>query len=199
MSGDTGDQLGPEEPQVWVRTRVVRRGEALRVTTDPLRSALREAERRFLTAQRDAAGGTSPDALSEYRALLADLGAIDEGLEEASGRRDISYLTDRRLNLLKDYSSWLARRVGTEFLLVLQVRLEQELKRLIGPESYRMFLHFQEVEDVAREVEALSDQELMARVREGTLFREILGQVRLGEILGQRSNPGRRALAADIE
>ena len=127
------------EPRVRVRARVVR--EALRITTDPLRSALHDAERRFLAAQRDATHGT-PGALSEYLTIMTDLGTIDERLEEVADRRDVSYLTNRRLSRLKEHCRWLARRVSADFLLALQVRLEQELKEIIGPDAYQMFLRF---------------------------------------------------------
>ncbi len=199
MSGDAGDEWGTEEPRVRVRTRVVRRGEMVRITTDPLRSALRDAEHRFLASQRASAAGASPDVLSEYLAILADLGAIDERLEEVSGRRDIPYLTDRRLTLLREHSRWLVRRVSTEFLLVLQVRLEQELRMMIGSEAYQMFLRFEEVEDAAREIERLSDDDLMSRLREGSLLRGILEQVRLGDVLGRARTVGPDAPAPEMD
>jgi hypothetical protein len=179
-----------DETRVKVRTRVVRRGEVVRVTTDPLRSALREAERRFLASQSSRAAGESPDVLSDYLFQLNELGRIDEALEDIGSRRDISYLTDRRLRVLADHCRWLSRRVTTEFLLVLQVHLEQELRRAIGPEAYQMFLRFEEVEGAAREIEALPDDALMMRLREGTLFRDVLAQVRLGDIVGPPRGPG---------
>jgi hypothetical protein len=184
------------EPRVRVRARVVR--EALRITTDPLRSALNDAERRFLAAQRDATHG-APGALSEYLTIMTDLGIIDERLEEVADRRDVSYLTNRRLSRLKEHCRWLARRVSADFLLALQVRLEQELKQIIGPEAYQMFLRFEEVEDAAGEIDRLSDDDLMVRLREGTLLRGILEQVRLGDILGRTRQAGSTIPVSDMD
>ncbi|MGH2372895.1 MAG: hypothetical protein ACRDIC_05385 [bacterium] len=167
------------------RVRVVRRADAGRITTDPLRSALRETERRFLSLQSSAAARASAEVLAEYLAILRDLGEIDEHLQEASGRRDIAYLVDRRLSILGDYCRWLTRRVSAEFFLILQVDLEQGLKRVIAPEAYQMFLRLEEVEDTAREIEMLSDRELMAKLRDGALVRDILEQIRLGDVLGE--------------
>lgn len=183
MTGDTGENLPGEQSRVRVRTRVVRQGDTIRVTGDPLRSALRDVERRFLASQASTATGGSPDAMSEHLALMAELGVIDQHLDEEAGRRDVPYLADRRIGALREYCHWLARRVSSEFLLVLKVRLERELKRVIGPEAYQMFLRFEEVEDAAREIETLPDSDLMAKVREGTLFRAVLEQVQLGDLL----------------
>ncbi len=190
MSGDASDDLLEGESRVRVRTRVQRQGDTIRVAGDPLRSALREAERRFLASQSSAATSGSPAVLSEYLTLMAELGVIDERLEEASGRRDNPYLADRRLTALREYCRWLARRVSTEFLLVLNVHLEQELKKIIGPDAYQMFLQFEEVADASREIEMLPDHELMARLREGTVFRDILKQVRVGDLLARSSTYG---------
>ncbi len=185
-----GTERPEEVPRVRVRSRVVRRDDALRPTTDPLRSALREAERRFLSLQSSAAMRASTEGLAEYLTILTDLGRIDERLQEASGRRDIPYIVDRRLTILNQYCRWLTRRVSAEFFLLLQVHLEQELKRVIAPEAYQVFLRLEEVEDAARELEKLADRELMAKLREGTLVKEVLEQVRLGDVLGQVGRPG---------
>jgi hypothetical protein len=184
MSGDASDDLDMQkgESRVRARTRVPRQGDTIRAAGDPLRSALRETERRFLASQASAAARGSPTVLSEYLTLMAELGVIDEQLEEASARRDNSYLSDRRLNAQRDYCRWLARRVSTEFLLLLEVHLEQELKRLIAPDAYELFLRFEKIEDAAREIETLPDNDLMARVREGTVFRQILKQVRVWDL-----------------
>jgi hypothetical protein len=152
------------------------------VTGDPLRSALRETERRFLAAHASVAARGTPTVLSEYLTLMAEVGVIDERLEEASSQRDASYMAARRVRSLRDYSRWLARRVSTEFLLLLEAHLETELKRLIGPDAYELFLRFEEVEEAAHEIGALSDDDLMARAREGTVFRRILNRVRVWEL-----------------
>lgn len=183
MSGETGEQLFEGRSRVRVRARTVRWRDAGQVSTHPLRTALREVERRFLASQVTRAAGPSRELLSEYLSLLEELGGLDEQIEEALGRRDVSYLVDRRLKLLNDYCLWLARRVGAEFLLVLQVYLEQELKRAIPPEAYQMFLRFQEVEDTAREIEVLSDDIFMTRLRDGTVFRDILHQIRREDVM----------------
>ncbi|MGQ0549320.1 MAG: hypothetical protein ACT4PY_06595 [Armatimonadota bacterium] len=171
-----------EIPPTAERTRVVRRSEAFRSILDPLHHALKDAERRFLALQSTAA--TSTEVLGEYLGILAELGAVDERLREISGRRDIPYVVDRRATQLHDYCRWLVRRVSAVFLLILQVNLEQDFKQLIGPDAYQMFLRLEEVVDAAREIEALSDRELMTRVREGTLLREVLEQARLGDLMG---------------
>ncbi len=190
MSGDASDDLLEGGSRVRVRTRVLRQGDTIRVAGDPLRSALREAERRFLASQSAAVTSGSPAVLSEYLTLMAELGVIDERLEEAADRRDNPYLIDRRLSSLKDYCRWLARRVSTEFSLVLKVHLEQGLKKIIGPDAYQTFLQFEEVADASREIETLPDHELMARLREGTVFREILKQVRMADLLAHPRVPG---------
>lgn len=173
----------PEEaPPAAERTRVVRRSEAFRSILEPLRRTLNEAERRFLALQ--AAAATSTEALGEYLAILAEAGTIDERLREISGRRDIPYLVDRRLTQLHDHCRWLVRRVSAVFLLILEVNLEQEFKQIIGPEAYQLFLRLEEVVDAAREIETLSDRELMTRARDGTLLREVLEQAHLGDVLG---------------
>lgn len=188
MSAEESERPLDDGPRVLVRTRVVRRGDPIRPTTDPLRGGLREAERRFLSLQSRAAEGASPDALSEYLAILADLKVIGEHLQDLAGRRDISYLADRRLAVLNNHCLWLTRRVSGEFLLILQIYLEQELKRVIDPHAYQMYLQLEDVSDAARAVEMLDDRDLMARLREGTLFREILEHVPPGDVLagGQR-------------
>ncbi len=173
-----------EAPRVVRRLRVARRSDAVGAVLDPQRSSLRAAEQRFLSLQRAAAARPSTEVLAEYLAVLGDLRQIDEQLREASGRRDIPFILDRRLTFLNDHCRWLTRRVSAEVLLVLEIHLEQELKRVIAPEAYQMFLRLEEVDDAAREMETLSDRELMARLREGALLREVLEQVRLGDVLG---------------
>ncbi|MGH2403372.1 MAG: hypothetical protein ACRDGN_02805 [bacterium] len=168
-----------ETPRVVRRLRVARRTDTIRPLLDPQRGALRAAEQRFLSLQRAAAARPSTEVVAEYLAILGDLRQIDEQLREASGRRDIPFIVDRRLTFLNEHCRWLTRRVSAEVLLVLEIHLEQEVKRVIAPEAYQVFLLLEEVEDTAREIEMLSDRELMVKLREGTLVREILEQVRL--------------------
>ncbi len=178
-----GRAHSPEEaPPAAERTRVIRRSEAFRSILEPLRRTLNEAERRFLALQ--SAADTSTEALGEYLGILAEVGAIDERLREISGRRDIPYLVDRRLTQLHDHCRWLVRRVSAVFLLILEVNLEQEFKQMIGPDAYQLFLRLEEVVDAAREIETLSDRDLMIKARDGTLLREVLEQARLGDLLG---------------
>lgn len=162
--------------RVRVRTRVVRRGDVIPLTTDSLQGTLREAERRFLSLQNSAMADAPPGVLSEYLAILADLRVVDGHLREMSGRRDITYSADRRLTYLNNHCRWLTRRVSAECLLVLQVQLEQEFRRVISPDAYQMFLRLEEIEDAGREIEAFSNRELMNRLHEGTLVREAVDQ-----------------------
>jgi len=193
MNDMEGERRWSEGPRVRVRTRVVRRGDAvirpsgaIDPTSTAVRSSLRAAELRFLSLQSRSAEGTSPETLLEYLSILADLRVAGNRLQEMSGRRDVSYLADRRLTVLDHHCLWLTRRVSAEFLLFLQVQLEQELKRMIGPQAYQLYLRLEDVGDAAREVEMLDDHHLMGRLREGTLLREILDQVFLqGESVSQ--------------
>jgi hypothetical protein len=177
-----------DNPRVRIRTRVVRRDDSTRPTTDLLRGGLRDAERRFLWLQSRVAEGALPDALSGYLVTLSDLRMIGDRLRDMSGRRDLSYLADRRLTALGNYCVWLVRRVSAEFLLLQQIHLEQELKRLISADAYRMYLRLEDVADTARELEMLDDRSLMTRLREGSM-RETLEQVLSGEAFpwGQQS------------
>jgi hypothetical protein len=116
-------------------------------------------------------------------AILEELGRIEGLLHEESARRDTPYLAERRLGLMREYCQWLTRRVSAEFLLVLRVQLERELRSMISPEAYQLFQRLEDIEDTAREIEATPDEELMARQREGSLFREVLDQVRLRDVV----------------
>ncbi|OFX35492.1 MAG: hypothetical protein A2Z07_03290 [Armatimonadetes bacterium RBG_16_67_12] len=171
-----------EGPRVRIRPRVVRRDDLERPMANSLRSVMREAESRFLALQTTATQSDPAVVLSAYLNILADLGAVAERLHEASVRRDISFVADRRLTFLSDYCRWLARRVSAEFLLILQISLEQDLKDAISPEAYLKFLRLEEVEDAARDVEGLNDRDLMGKLRIGTLFRDILDQVSLDDV-----------------
>jgi hypothetical protein len=139
---------------------------------------------RFLAIQSNARTRAPSEALAGCLVVLDELRKIDGRLHNVAGRRDIPYFTERRLMLLNDYCQWLIRRVGTELLLILRVHLERELRRMISPDAYQVFERLEEVEDTARELEAGADQEIMARVRDGSLFRDILDQVRLRDVVG---------------
>ena len=173
-----------EGPRVRVRTRVVRRADAairpsasVGLMSHTVRTSLRTAEQRFLVLQSRSTEGGSSEILLEYLTLLADLRVVGNRLQEMTGRRDLSYLVDRRLTVLHHHCLWLTRRVSGEFLLLLQIQLEQELKRTIGPHAYQLYLRLEDVGDAAREVEMLDDRDLLGQLREGTLMREILDQV----------------------
>jgi hypothetical protein len=170
---------------------VVRRDDSIQPTTELLRSALRDAERRFLWLQGRAADGALRDALAGYLVTLSDLRMASDRIRDVSGRRDLSYLADRRLTALSNHCVWLVRKVSAEFLLILQLQLEQELKRVIDPDAYRMYLHLEDVADTARELEMLDDRSLMARLREGSM-RETLELALSGEAFPwrQRSDSG---------
>jgi hypothetical protein len=190
MTSGSGEGVPEDETQVRVRTRVVRRSDSVRVTTAPIRQALQEVERRFIGVQSGRTLATSTRVLADYVRLLSELGSLHKQLGDAVGRRDISYLTDRRVSLLGDYCHWLTRRVSSEFLLVLQVLLEQELKQVMGPETYQIFLRFEEIEDAAREIETLPEGEFMTRLHDGTLVRELLELVRIGDVSGWTADYG---------
>ncbi len=177
MSEAESGRRWEEGPRIRVKTRVIRRGEPVRHPTDLLRKDLREAERRFLSLPSGAAEGGSVEALSECLAILAVLRSVSDRLQEMSGRRDLSYLADRRMIVMYDHCTWLTKHVSAEFLLLLQIQLERELRRAISPEAYQLYLHLEDVGEVAREVEGLDGPELLTRLREGSLVREILGRV----------------------
>jgi hypothetical protein len=167
-----------------MRPRAGPRGDVDARAAASMRTVLREAENRFLALQTTAAESAPAVVLSAYLNILADLGSVAERLHEASVRRDVSFLADRRLAFLDEHCRWLARRVSAEFMLILQVHLEQDLRETISPEAYQKFLRLEEVEDAATEVEALSDKDLMGKLRIGTLFSEILDQVDLDHMRG---------------
>lgn len=169
-----------EVPAERIKPRVVRRGDAARVAADPLRASLRAAERRFLQLQSLGLEGISAQMLSEHLAILDDLRVIYGRLHEESVRRDIPYVTERRLTFLTEYCRWLTRRVSAQTLLMLEVQIEQELKRIISPEAYQVFLRLEDVVEDAREMETLGDREVMARLADGTLLRGVAEQIRLG-------------------
>jgi len=184
MSEAESGRRWEEGPRVRVKTRVIRRGEVVRHLgetvrhpTDLLRRDLREAERRFLSLPSGAAEGGSVEALSESLAILAGLRSVSDRLQEMSGRRDLSYLADRQMTVMNDHCTWLTKHVSAEFLLLLQIQLERELRRTISPEAYQLYLRLEDVGEVAREVEGLDGPELLTRLREGSLVREILGRV----------------------
>ncbi|MDR7418906.1 MAG: hypothetical protein QN178_08335 [Armatimonadota bacterium] len=168
-----------EGPRVRMRPRAVPRADADARAAASMRAVLREAESRFLALQTTATESAPAVVLSAYLNILRDLGSVAERLHEASTRRDVSFLYDRRLSFLNEHCRWLARRVSAEFLLILQVHLEQDLRDTISPEAYQKFLRLEEVEDAAMEVEGLSDKDLMGKLRIGTLFSEVLEQVDL--------------------
>jgi hypothetical protein len=78
--------------------------------------------------------------------------------------------------------------VSAEFLLLLQIRLEQQLKQTIDPRAYQLYLRLEDVGDAAREVEMLDDRDLLERLREGTLMQDIVDQVFLqGEVAPEQA------------
>jgi hypothetical protein len=190
MTSSSGERTPEAESRVQVRTRVVRRSDAVRVATGPLRHALQEVEHRFIAVQSSRVPSASTKVLADYVRLLSELATTHRQLGEAVGRRDISYLTDRRLNLLEDYCHWLSRRVSSEFLLVLQVLLEQEMRRAMSPAAYQIFLRFEEIEDTVNEIETLPDKEFMNRLNDGVLLQELVELARAGEISGDTHDYG---------
>jgi hypothetical protein len=147
---------------------------------DPVGSALRDLERRFLESLSSSAKTAPTELEASYLGILAELREIDAGIQESMGRHDVPYFTDRRLATLADHCEWLTKRASNELMLLLQVSVERDLKRMISPEAYNLFLRLEEIETVARDIDELTGNALMERLREGTLLREILEQVRLG-------------------
>ena len=158
-----------EGPRVRLKPRVVRRGTRVQPAMDPIRTALRSVEQRFLDLVNVAGDDVSANTRAQYLVILGDLRVIANRIEDIADRRDLSYLTARRVNLLKHYCLWLSRRMSAEFLLMLQIQLEQEFKGLVGPQTYQTYLHLEEVADTAREINALLDNELLLRLRDGSL------------------------------
>ncbi|MDR7519546.1 MAG: hypothetical protein QN131_05365 [Armatimonadota bacterium] len=193
MDGVERESRWSEGPRVRVKPRVIPRAGAIRLSTEPLRRDLQALERRFLLLQELLAEGPFRDFTTEFCSILGELGAIGNRLGEMVGRRNITYLVDRRLAILHQYCVWLARRVSAELLFHHQIRLEQELKRLIGPEAYQVYLRLEDVEDAAREVDMLDDRDMMRRLREGTLAQEILEQALGAETRDQPISPGQVA------
>ncbi len=181
------------ETHVRMQPRMLRVSRFIRSTTDSLRALLREAERRFLTLQSAADEGAPSAVLSGYLKILGNLRAIDERLQEAVVRRDISYHTERKLIFLSDHCRWLTRRVSTEMLLFLQVHLERELRNSVSPEAYQVFLRLEDVTDAAREIETLSDKDLMGKLRIGTLLRDILDEAGLEDARARAHQVGAAA------
>jgi hypothetical protein len=147
---------------------------------DPVGGAMRDLERRFLESLSASAHTVPAEVQASYLQILAELREIDAGIQESMGRHDVPYFTDRRLCGLADHCEWLTKRVSSELMLLLQVQVERDLRQMISPEAYQLFLRLEEVEAVARDLDDLTGSTLMERLREGTLLREILEQVRLG-------------------
>lgn len=174
---ETSGRRWEEGPRVRVKARIIPRGDPVRAAVEALRARLADAEHRFLALLGQIGQGISRDALVECLELLAELREIAGRLHEMAGRRDISYFADLRLTALRNHCLWLVRRTSGEFLLLLQIHFEATLRRLIGPNAYQVYLRLEDVEDVAREVESMSDHDLLARLRDGTLLRENVEQM----------------------
>jgi hypothetical protein len=176
MDGRRRGSYWSEGPKVRVRRKVTIRSEGARpdkgtrVATEPLRGTLRALEHRFLSLQDLSAAGHWSEAVEGCATLLADLRVISSRLEEEVGRCDLTFLDDRRLSLLQDRTVWLTRRVSSAMLLAQQLLLERELKRLVEPRGYQVYLCLEDLSEVAHEVEALSGQDLMVKLRDGTLL-----------------------------
>lgn len=167
-----------------VKARVVPRGDPVRTAVEALRARLADAEHRFLALLSRIGQGISRDVLVECLEILAELREVAARLHEMAGRRDISYFADLRLTALRNHCLWLARRTSGEFLLLLQIHFEATLRRLIGPNAYQIYLRLEDVEDVAREVETMSDHDLLGRLRDGTLLRENVEQTLPADLPG---------------
>jgi hypothetical protein len=181
---ETSGRRWEEGPRVRVKARVVPRGDPVRTAVEALRARLADAEHRFLALLSRIGQGISRDVLVECLEILAELREVAARLHEMAGRRDISYFADLRLTALRNHCLWLARRTSGEFLLLLQIHFEATLRRLIGPNAYQIYLRLEDVEDVAREVETMSDHDLLGRLRDGTLLRENVEQTLPADLPG---------------
>ncbi len=169
-----------EGPRVRVRPRSGADAGAELPILDPVGGALRDLERRFLESLPTSGEAMPAELQATYLTILAELREIDTGIQESMGRHDVPYFTDRRMVTLADHCEWLTKRVSGELMLLLQVQVERDLRRQISPQAYQLFLRLEEIETVARDLDELNGKALMERLREGTLFREILEQVRVG-------------------
>jgi hypothetical protein len=157
---------------------------------DPIGGALRDLERRFLDTLPTSAQAAPAELQATYLTILSELREIDADIQESIGRHDLPYVIDRRLATLADHCEWMTKRVTGELMLLVQVAVERDLKRMISSQAYQLFLRLEEIEAVARDFDDLSGKALMERLREGTLFREILEQVRLGSGASVPAPPG---------
>ena len=169
-----------EGPRVRMRARSAPESLTELPALDPVGGALRELERRFLESLSTSGQAAPTELQASYLGILAELREIDAGIQESMGRHDVPYFTDRRLATLADHCEWLTKRASSELMLLLQVQVERDLRRMISPEAYQLFLRLEEIETIARDLDDLTGNALMERLREGTLLREILEQVRLG-------------------
>jgi hypothetical protein len=183
MTDEGQERRWEEGPRVRVRPRPGRRAEPVRVVIGEVRDALRGLERHFLAVQAGAETREAAELLTEYLTLLNQLRGLDQRLEAAAGRRDLQYGVHLRFLYLNDNCRWLARRILAEMVLTLQVHLEQRFRRLVDPDVYQMFLRLDELADTGREIESMPDRELMSRLRDGTLVRDVLEAVRLADVV----------------
>ncbi len=183
MTDEEQQRRGEEGPRVRVRPRPGRRAEPVRAVLGEVRTRLRDLERRFLAVQAAAEARPPAEVLGEYLVLLQQVKEVDQRLEGAAGRRDLQYGMHLRLRYLNDNCRWLSRQIAAEVVLTLQVHLEQRFKRATDPDAYQMFLRLEELADTGREIERLSDRELMERLRDGTLVRDVLEAVRLADVV----------------
>jgi hypothetical protein len=190
MPREEQERRWQEGPRVRVRPRPGLPAEPVRVVVGEARSALRALEQRFLALQASLETRPPADLLADCLTLLSQLKELDQRLEEVSARRDLPYGTHLRLTFLNGNCRWLTRRISTEVVLALQVHLEQRFRRLVDPQAYQLFLRLDELSDAGREIEALSDRELMSRLRDGTLVRDVLESVRLMDVVPWPPQPG---------
>lgn len=190
MADDERGQRGDEGPRVRVRPRPGRRAQPLRTIAGEVRAGLREVEQRFLTVQAEAEARPPADVLADYLALLGRVRDLYVRLEDTSGRRDVSYGMHLRLEFLHGACRWLARRISAEVVLAMQVQLEQRFRQVVDADAYQVYLRLEELTDAGREIEALSDRELLGRLRDGTLVRDVLETLRLADVLPWRGQVG---------
>ncbi len=129
-----------------------------------LEASLDAIEYRFVTllAQQRlfSNNGGEPPAMRVVGELRRVLRAVMD-LEE---RRDLTFEDIRRLQALRTRTVWLYRRVTQERLFAKKLQLEEQLKSMIPPEAYEVYLKLQACEVEEEADQAATDEELAARL-----------------------------------
>lgn len=136
----------------------------------PIRMTLLELEQAFLVDQR---GWGNAGIERRILDAFVRLREVAEVLEAELGRRDNSFRRHRQLRLLREHALWLARRLGHEVFLQVELALEAELKSQISPRAQGVYLRLVEAEALEEEFMGLDDSELGERLVTGVLARTL--------------------------